>query len=118
MLVLDHLLISAEQVSGGYFEPADPTAQDQDKAVASLTLFTPGGHIRVTDEAAVFLFDYLVQNHGTRIGGKIGQGASHVGISKEAIETLAKYFSMFPEAAPHTLLKSCKVITEHLAARI
>lgn len=114
LLVLGHLLISAEQVAGGFFQPANPTAQDEAERVASLTLFTPGGHIRVEDDAALFLFEYLVQNHGTKIGT-----LDHVTISKEAVSQLHHYFIVDRERLPNEqLFNTCKAIVGQLASRI
>ena len=110
MLVLGHLLINAEQVAGGFFSPADPTAQDEKKRVASLTLLTPGGHVTVDDDAALFLWDYLVQHHGLQIGQ-----LDHVTISKEEVNTLGRYFvTAHPSQA---LAHSCKAIVDQLASR-
>src|SRR6185369_17597972 len=101
----------AEQVAGGIFTPANPTAQNEEERVASLTLMTPGGHIRVTDDAALFLFDYLAQHHGKKIGK-----LDHVMISKEAVESLHSYFSN--STPSRALAHSCKEIIDQLASRI
>jgi hypothetical protein len=113
VLVLGHLLISAEQVAGGIFRPADPTAQEKESQVASLTLMTPGGHITVEDEPACFLFEYLVENHGTKIDKA---QAGSITISKEAVRVLSCYFNL--TAPTDEIRESCKAIIDQLASRI
>jgi hypothetical protein len=109
--VLGHLLINAELVAGGAFTPADPTAQDETKRVASLTLLTPCGDVTVTDDAAFLLWDYLVQNHCLRVGP-----LDNVAISKEAVNTLSSYFlTAHPSQA---LAHTCKAIVDQLVSRI
>lgn len=111
LLVLGHILISAEQVAGGFFQPANPTAQDTEDRAASLTLLLPGGQVTVTDDAAIFLWEHLVQNYGTQIGA-----LDHVMISKDAVRQLKGYFSNAhpTQSAAH----SCKAIVDQLAQRI
>lgn len=116
MLVLENLLISAEQVAGGIFTPADPAATDKEKQVASLTLMTLGGPLTVTDDAACFLFNYLVEHHGTKIDKA---QAGSITISKEAVSTLAKFFNDFTGVPGQVArFNSCKAIIDTLAQRI
>jgi hypothetical protein len=114
VLVLGHLLISAEQVAGGIFTPADPTADNPEKQAASLTLIVPGGELTVTDDAAVFLFNYLVENHGTKIDK--AQAGESITVSKEAVRALSCYFELL--SPTEQIHETCKAIVDQLAKRI